>query len=372
MLGGNMKVCVVGLRGIPNIMGGIETHCQQLYSRMDKQTQITILGRSPYLKSSDYKFESIRIKSIWAIKNKFLETFLHTFLAILYAGIFFRPDIIHIHAIGPAIWTPLAKLFGCKVVVTHHGADYDRDKWNGFAKFILKTGERAACHFADAVIVVGKSLTEALQSEYPKKAERIQHIPNGAFDNFSNDVSESELPDDLNIKPDEYILSVARLVPEKGLHDLIDAFNQSKINKKLVIVGSADHEDTYSKKLKSNASDNVIFAGRREGQALQALYKFANLFVLPSYHEGLPIVALEAISADTNVLLSDITPNKDILLPEANYYKVKNVSQLSQKLMHTYPDKSPLNKEDYLKKYNWQLIADQTSGLYKSLHGGIS
>ena len=79
-----MKVCVVGLRGIPNIMGGIETHCQQLYSRMDKQTQITILGRSPYLKSSDYKFESIRIKSIWAIKNKFLETFLHTFLAILY------------------------------------------------------------------------------------------------------------------------------------------------------------------------------------------------------------------------------------------------------------------------------------------------
>ena len=74
--------------------------------------------------------------------------------------------------------------------------------------------------------------------------------------------------------------AVARLVPEKGLHDLIDAFNQSKINKKLVIVGSADHEDTYSKKLKSNASDNVIFAGRREGQALQALYKFANLFVL--------------------------------------------------------------------------------------------
>ena len=367
-----MKVCVVGLRGIPNIMGGIETHCQQLYSRMDKQTQITILGRSPYLKTSDYKFESIRIKSIWAIKNKFLETFLHTFLAILYAGIFLRPDIIHIHAIGPAIWTPLAKLFGCKVVVTHHGADYDRDKWNGFAKFILKTGERAACHFADAVIVVGKSLTEALQSEYPKKAERIQHIPNGAFDNFSNDVSESELPDDLNIKPDEYILSVARLVPEKGLHDLIDAFNQSKINKKLVIVGSADHEDTYSKKLKSKASDNVIFAGRREGVALQSLYKFANLFVLPSYHEGLPIVALEAISADTNVLLSDIKPNKDILLPEANYYKVKNVTELTKKLTQAYPEKSPLSKEDYLKKYNWQLIADQTSGLYKSLHGGIS
>ena len=136
-----MKIAVVGLRGIPNIMGGIESHCQQIYPRIANEgVEITVIGRSPYLEKRKTEYKGVSIVGLWAIQNKFLETFLHTFIAIIYTAIFVRPDVLHIHAIGPAIFTPFARLVGLKVVVTHHGADYDRQKWNALAKFILSLG----------------------------------------------------------------------------------------------------------------------------------------------------------------------------------------------------------------------------------------
>ena len=122
-----MKLCAIGLRGIPDVMGGIESHCQQLYPRLVAQgAEVTILARSPYVENKPYQYQGVKVIPVWAMRHKFLETFLHTFVAIFYARLFVHPDVIHLHAIGPALFTPLARLLGMKVVVTHHGADYDR------------------------------------------------------------------------------------------------------------------------------------------------------------------------------------------------------------------------------------------------------
>ena len=146
-----MKICAIGLRGIPDVMGGIESHCQQLYPRMvEKGDSIVVIARSPYVSRKKYTYKGVEVVSVWTLKHKFLETFMHTFFAILYARIFVHPDVVHLHAVGPALFTPLARLLGMKVVVTHHGADYDRQKWNGLAKFILKSGEKITIGCADA------------------------------------------------------------------------------------------------------------------------------------------------------------------------------------------------------------------------------
>lgn len=354
-----MKLCAIGLRGIPDVMGGIESHCQQLYPRLVAQgAQVTILARSPYVKSTPYEYQGVKVIPVWAMRHKFLETFLHTFVAIFYARLFVHPDVIHLHAIGPALFTPLARLLGMKVVVTHHGADYDRQKWNAFAKGLLKTGETMAITFANKILVVGKSLTDRLKQETPKQAHKIEFVPNGALADFDNNVTLDDLQaTGLALDAQNYIVTVGRLVPEKGFHDLVQAYLMTDITQKLVVVGSTDHQDEYSRELLSKASERVIFAGRREGAQLKALYKFAKLFVLPSYHEGLPIVALEAISADTPVLLSDIMPNLDIELGAEHYFKVGNHADLAKKLALDIP-KAP--KADILVKYDWDQIAQHS------------
>ena len=261
-----MKLVVIGLRGIPEVMGGIESHCQNIYPRMKNDDfDITVIGRSPYLSESAYGYEGVKVRSVWAVRNKFLETFLHTFIAIFYARLFLKPDVIHLHAIGPALFTPLARMLGMKVVVTHHGADYDRQKWNSFAKNILKFGEKMGVVFSQKMFVVGKSLTARLQEQYPKHARKIHYVPNGMLPSFTGRSPESDLPSELKLISNGYIVTVGRLVPEKGFHNLVNAYKNASTQLKLVIVGSTDHEDEYSTSLKAMASENIIFAGRRSG-----------------------------------------------------------------------------------------------------------
>ena len=363
-----MKICAIGLRGIPDVMGGIESHCQQLYPKMVKQgAKVTVLARSPYVKEKRFNFEGVEVISVWALRHKLLETFLHTFIAIIYARLFVRPDIVHLHAVGPAIFTPLARLLGMKVMVTHHGADYDRQKWSSFAKKVLRFGEKMGIVYGNKILVVGRSLSEALKVSFPEHAEKISFVPNGMLPTLTGKLSSSYLPKDLDIESQNYVLAVGRLVPEKGFHDLVEAFKESSTSTKLFIVGDADHQDDYSKKLRMSASSNVVFAGRRSGDELKALYQHASVFVLPSYHEGLPIVALEAISAGCDVLLSDIAPNVDIEAPSDCYFGVGNVNELAKKLSTFSNLNLSLDREVFLQKYNWESISEITLGHAKNL-----
>lgn len=363
-----MKICAIGLRGIPDVMGGIESHCQQLYPRMvEKGDSVVIIARSPYVSGNKYTYKGVDVVSVWTLKHKFLETFMHTFFAILYARVFVHPDVVHLHAIGPALFAPLARLLGLKVVVTHHGADYDRQKWNGLAKFILKSGEKMGVLFSNKMFVVGKTLTNRLKKQFPSQAEKIHYVPNGMLPSFTGDISASALPKDLLISSQEYILTVGRLVPEKGFHDLVTAYKASNSHLKLVIVGQADHQDEYAYALVQQANDNIIFAGRRSGDELKALYKHAKVFVLPSYHEGLPIVALEAISAGTPVVLSDILPNRDIEAPKDSYFEVGVTSALADKLTNLDSLDLELDQNTFLCIFNWDRIAENTLSLIKSV-----
>jgi glycosyltransferase involved in cell wall biosynthesis len=356
-----MKLCAIGLRGIPNVMGGIESHCQAIYPRLVKKgVDITVIARSPYVEKNAYEYEGIKIIPIYATKSKLFETFLHTFIAIIYARLFVKPNVIHLHAVGPAIFTPFARLLGMKVIVTHHGADYNRAKWSKFAKAVLKFGETMAVKYANRVIVVGKSLTKELKVANPRYSNKIEFIPNGASLGSLETATENVLEKmDLGIQAGNYILSVSRLVPEKGVHDLISAFNKVEQSSKLVIVGDADHEDDYSSNLVKQASENIIFAGRRSGAELASLFKYCRLFVLPSYHEGLPIVALEAMSIHAPVLLSDIAPNIDVGLPEINYFRCGDIEDLYLKIFNTNINFSSYSDE-LVGEYNWDDISLST------------
>ncbi|TLX73950.1 glycosyltransferase family 4 protein [Labilibacter sediminis] len=363
-----MKIVVTGTRGIPNILGGVETHCQELYPRIvNLGHEIILIRRKAYVEESPVRsvYKGVKLKDIWTPKQKSLEAIIHTFLAVIYAKKV-KADLLHVHAIGPAIMIPFARLLGLKVVMTHHGPDYDRQKWNRLAKSILKLGEYLGIRFANKVIVISKVIDEIVKSRYQKAKTAL--IYNGV--NIEMVPQNNSLLEYYSLKSDEYIVAVGRFVPEKGFHDLIEAYAGMNIDAKLVIVGDADHESEYSKKLKLQAAEsNTTLTGFKSGDELRTIFGNAKLFVLPSYHEGLPIALLEALSFGLNVLVSDIPANKMVNLESSEYFKVGDCKNLREKIKEklkgeTFKDYSNLIKE----KYNWGSIAKETLVLYEKIN----
>lgn len=370
---GRTRVCVVGLRGIPGVMGGIESHCEQVFPRLKALAQhydITIVGRKPYLPAGSYEHQGIRVVPLPAVKNKYLEAISNTTVAVLYARFVLRAEILHIHGIGPALLGPLARLLGMKVVVTHHGQDFERQKWNAIAKAVLRLGERCATVAAHRLIVVSKSVTEELHLRNPRLRSRIDYIPNGATDfaEVEAALDERSILARFGLEPQCYILGVGRLVPEKGFHHLIAAFQRANPPHKLAIAGAADHEDDYSRALLHHASDRIRFCGFQAHDVLRVLYRNAALFVLPSSHEGLPIAALEAANLGVPVLLSDIRPNLDIELAPGNYFPTGDVEALKRKLLSKY-ETFRVDREAIVRRFNWGRVSEATRQVYAALAG---
>ncbi|EMD84327.1 Alpha-D-GlcNAc alpha-1,2-L-rhamnosyltransferase [Pacificimonas flava] len=365
------RIFVTGLRGLPGVMGGVETHCEELLPRIgadNPDLSFCVLGRQPYLPDASTEFQGIEVVALSSPKKVSLEAIVSTARSVWYARSR-GADLMHIHAVGPALLVPAARLLGLRTVMTHHGADYDRAKWGRFAKAMLRLGERLGVRFANRIIAVSPSLERSLRRRYPAAANKISYIPNGAPTIDHDESGQDEALRKLGLRAGQFILAVGRLVPEKAFHDLIDAHADSGDTRTLVIVGAADHASDYAAKLQSRASASVIFAGRQPRSMLAHLYRTADLFVLPSYHEGLPISALEAGQAGANMLLSDIPANVDIGLEERNYFPVGDKSALAACLRRPGGDFA-IDAAALAKRFDWSRIAEQTASVYRAAMSG--
>ena len=361
-------VMMIGLRTVGGGQGGVETHVDNLAQELDQLgLSVLVAVRSPYAGNTSWsRGKATSFKPIWAPRHLALEAIGHSFLAAAYA-IALRPKIVHIHALGPSIVTPLLRLAGLHVVVTHHGEDYNREKWGAFAKTVLKLGELFQARFANQRICVSKSLSNRLRKSLNVSFE---YIPNGVpKPNRTLDTNELER---FGIKPGKYILNVSRLVPEKRHMDLIAAFQHMAVDDlQLVLVGAADHQSAYAKNVQNAAENtaNVISAGFQNGATLQQIYSNAAVFCLPSSHEGLPIALLEAMSFSREVVVSDIPANLDIGLPSANYHELGNVTDIAEKLkLAASRSASENNQTDWsylLAEYDWKNVAERTCKIYQ-------
>lgn len=367
------EVYMFGFRGFPGVQGGIETHAENLAPQLAQLGHdVTVCFRSPYVDPKCGKgWKGVRLLRLWTVQNTYVEALLHSLVCALVAG-FYRPQVVHVHGIGPALVTPLLRLLGLRVVVTHHGEDYNREKWGFAARTVLKTGEALGMRFANKRIAISRTIEKLVSEKYGKSCDVI---PNG--------VALPEIPvktdkiAELGLEPGRYILSVGRLVPEKRQLDLLRAFVSAKLEGwKLVIVGRIDHQNRYADVLAAEAasSANVIMAGFHSGESLQQLYAHAGLFVLPSSHEGLPLALLEALSYGVPVLVSDIPSNLEVIDHPAHIFRVGNVDDLKNKMLALAgvrleaAERETIRRRN-IRRYDWTDIAARTSAAYAELIG---
>ena len=358
-----------GHKVIPSRLGGVEIVVEELSTRMvEKGFNVTCVNR----RTNDYpkaisNYKGVVIEDVITINKKGLAAVSSSFFAAIKAA-FSNCDIVHIHAEGPAAFTWIVKLFKKKVVVTIHGLDHQRAKWGRFASFYIMLGEKSAVKYADKIIVLSNNIQRYFKEKYDRDTV---FIPNGV--NVVNTVKANTIKELWNLNKNLFVLYVGRLVPEKGLEYLLNAWKDIRTEKKLIIAGGSSDSDEFVNYIKRIASNNVIFTGHLEKNILEELYSNAYLYILPSDLEGMPLSLLEAMSYGNCCLTSDIDECVEVIENKGVTFKHGNVTDLKEKLQYLLDNESIVKKYKImsssfiLRKYNWDKIVDKTLELYKQI-----
>lgn len=255
--------------------------------------------------------------------------------------------------------------------MTSAGIDWQREKWkSGFGSEFIRQGEKNAVKYADEIIVLSEGVQKYFMDTYGRET---RFIPNGV--NRPEIKSAELIHEKYGLTKDSYILFLGRLVPEKGIRYLIEAFKQVKTDKKLVIAGGSSDTDEFAKELKELAKGNerILFTGFVQGQALEELYSNAYVYTLPSDLEGMPLSLLEAMSYGNCCLVSDIAECAEVVEDKALIFEKSNVKDLKKKLQKACDETSMVEKmkkqaADFIcNKYNWDEVVERTLDLYRNI-----
>ena len=371
-----MKIIMLGHKRIPSREGGVERVVEELGVRMASAGhEVCAFNRyGEHVSGREYssgqeklkEYEGIKIKVIPTFKVKSLNAVVYAFFGTL-SAVLKKSDVIHFHTEGICAFLFLPWLLRKNIVVTIHGLDWKRDKWKGFSKSFIKFGEKCAVRFADKIIVLSEDTQRYFKDTYGRETV---YIPNGA-----NPVVRREpklITEKFGLEKDGYILFLARLVPEKGLHYLLEAFSRIDTDMKLVIAGGGSHSSDYVAEIKKMADKDkrVIMTGFVQGEILDELYSNAYVYVLPSDIEGMPMSLIEAYTYGNCCLVSDIYENVNVASDRSITFKQGDVNDLRSRLAELLSDSERVMRsregisEFILNKYNWDDIVEKTLKLY--------
>ncbi|MDE6943797.1 MAG: glycosyltransferase family 4 protein [Lachnospiraceae bacterium] len=314
-------------------------------------------------------YKGVRVYIVPTFQRSSLNAIVYSFFATIRA-LFGRYDVIHYHAEGPCAMLWIPKLFRRKIVVTVHGLDWQRAKWGNLASYVIKFGEKMAAKYADEVIVLSENVRQYFADTYHRT---VTYIPNGITRPAQREVQ--MIREKYGLEKDGYFLSLGRIVPEKGVHYLIEAFAGLDTDKKLVIAGGNSQAVGYMEQIHRMAAQDkrVIMTDFVQGQILEELYSNAYGFVLPSDVEGMALTLLEAMSYGDCCLVSDICENTEVVEDKALVFHKGDVKDLRDKL--EYMLNNPETVREYGRqsadficgKYNWDQVVEETLAVYRNV-----
>ena len=368
-----LNIAMLGHKRIPSREGGIEIVVDELSTRMvARGHQVTCFNRKGHhVSGAEFdqdigeSYKGVRLKNVWTINKKGLAAMTSSVSASLHAS-FGKYDVVHIHAEGPAFMCWLPKMLGKRVIVTIHGLDWARAKWDKFASWYIKCGEKNAVKKADEIIVLSRGVQEYFKKTYGRNTV---FIPNGVS---KPEIREAKKIKKLwNLEKDSYVLFLGRIVPEKGLKYLVEAWKEIDTDKKLVIAGGSSDTEAFMNELKGMSGFNVIYTGFQQGRILEELYSNSYIYCLPSDLEGMPLSLLEAMSYGNCCIVSDIAECTEVVEDKAAVFKKSDVEDLRRVLQELLndPEKVTCYKRaaaDFImKKYNWDEVVNRTLELYR-------
>ena len=369
-----LRIAMLGHKRIPSREGGIEIVVGELATRMAAMGfDVTCFNRrGHHVSGADFdekkrtEYCGVTLKNVWTLDKKGLAAMTASVSAAVCAA-FGKYDVVHFHAEGPCAMLWLPKLFRKKCIATIHGLDHQRAKWGKFASWYIRTGEKCAVKYADEIIVLSRGVQQYFRDTYNRDTVMI---PNGIT--RPQLLQADQITKNYGLTKDSYILFLGRLVPEKGIHYLIEAYKKIKTDKKLVIAGGVSNSDSYGEELQAMAKGDsrILFTGFIQGKILEELYSNAYIYVLPSDLEGMPLSLLEAMSYGNCCVVSSIAECTEVVEDNAYIFEKGNVEALASCLQALCTDVDAVNKMKAASsfvcgKYNWDDVTSRTLELYR-------
>lgn len=364
-----LRVAILGHKRIPGRESGVEIVVEQLSRRLAAQgVDVVVMNRRKKGMKKLEQWEGVRLVNIPTIDSKSLDAPIYALLASIRAclGHF---DVIHYHAEGSCIMLWLCHLMKKRTVVTIHGLDWQRAKWGGLATKVLMWGEKCAAKYADSMIVLSRNMQKYFAEKYHR--ETI-YIPNGVEPACL--CTSQCIARQYDLAGRRYLLFVGRIVPEKGLDYLVDAYKSLETELPLIIAGGSSHTTDYETSIKAKASDDprIRFVGHVEGEQLRFLFSNAYIYILPSEMEGMPVSLLEAMSYGNCCLTSDIPENSEVILDCGETFHSGDVENLRlhliellshDELVRQYKQRALERSRDF----SWDKVFEKTVEVYRQV-----
>lgn len=366
--GRKLRIAFIGGRGVVSKYSGIEAYYEEVGKRLvEMGHEVTIYCRTYFTPSATHH-NGMRLVRLPTIRSKHFETVVHTLLSTVHA-LPHRYDVVHYHALGPALFSSLPRLARTKTAVTVQGLDWQRKKWGRLASAVLRVGERASVMLPNTIMVVSRALQERYREMHGIEAS---YVPNGGV---LRPWVEPRKILEWGLEPGNYVLFLGRFSPEKGCHLLVEAFEQLDTDVKLVMAGASSYCDDYSRELRTHASDRIRMLDWVSGETLDELVTNAMIFVLPSDLEGLSLALLDAMGAGLCVLTSDVPENREVVDGAGFTFRRGCASDLADRLRFLMANPAvreaagKMARRRIEEKYQWQQIASDIEGAYFQMMG---
>ena len=329
------KVLVIG--ALPPPTGGMQTVMEQMCS---------------------LKIEGIEIIPFNVAKNKIIKSniiintinFIYRCVKLFLVLLFKNPDIVHIHVasdidvIQKNVFHKICKIMGKKTILHMHGADFDT--WYQKLNSKKKLSVKKFLNSCDYLIV----LSESWKIFYEKITDVQVIIINNAIEDINFNEYKRIYP-----KEEFIVLFLSIICKRKGAYDLLKAISIIKDSKiKFVFVGPYEDEKFFFNEVdRLNIRNKCEFIGEVIGKERFKYFASADVFVLPSYAEGLPVAILEAMSFGLPIISTTVGAIPEVIKKENGMLiKPGNVKKLAITLSQIYNRKN----QSSMKKINKQLI----------------
>jgi len=358
-----LRVAILGTRGVPPRYGGFETFAGELSRRLATAGHdVTVYCRKNLYPGGEPTWRGVRRIDLPAVRHKYLETVSHAFLSAVHA-VGQSYDCVIVCNAANAFVLPILRALRVPVAINVDGMERMRRKWNALGRLVYSVGEIWSVRFSDLLIADAEVIADYYRRSFGAEAEVI------AYGSELDDHPESDVLGRLGLSSRGYVLYVSRFEPENNPLEVVMAWNRVRAEVPLVMVGDAPYAKQLVRSVRDAAGERTLFPGALYGADYATLQRHALIYVQATEVGGTHPAMIEAMSSGGAVLANDTPENREVGGDAVRFFSLGETETLSASLQEALDAPESLEalrraaRARAAALYSWDRVSERYMGI---------